>query len=95
MALTAKVNTKTYKSWIQGIDSINKNFIATLSTFNFIEINYTEGDKFDPNIHEAITKIQTTDFEDGDIVNQISSGYKQNDYLLRPILVSIAEKKEK
>ena len=95
MALTAKVNTKTYKSWIQGIDSINKNFITTLSNFNFIEINYSKGDKFDPNIHEAITKVKTNDFEDGDIVNQISSGYKHKDYLLRPILVSIAEKLEK
>ena len=95
MALTAKVSTKTYKSWIQGIDSINKNFITILSTFNFAELNFTEGDKFDPNIHEAIKKIETDDIEDGEIVDQISPGYIHKDYLLRPILVSIAENKEK
>jgi molecular chaperone GrpE len=95
MALTAKVNTKTYKSWIQGIDSINKNFISMLSTFNFVELNCNEGDKFDPNIHEAISKIETDDIEEGQIVDQISPGYIHKDYLLRPILVSIAQNKEK
>ena len=51
MALSAKVNTKTYKSWIEGIGSINKNLVTMLSSFNLIVINLEKNDKFDPNIH--------------------------------------------
>ena len=34
MALSSKVDTKTYKSWIQGIESVNSNF-KTLLSYDF------------------------------------------------------------
>ncbi|MBA47202.1 MAG: nucleotide exchange factor GrpE [Dehalococcoidia bacterium] len=94
MALSSKVDTKTYKSWVQGIESVNSNFKTLLSTFEFVEINLEEDDKFDPNNHEAISRIETDDFEEGEIVRQLSPGYKHKDYLLRPILVEIAYRKK-
>ena len=94
MALSSKVDTKTYKSWVQGIESVNSNFKTLLSTFEFVEINLEKDDKFDPNTHEAISRIETDDFEEGEIVRQLSPGYKHKDYLLRPILVEIAYKKK-
>lgn len=94
MALSAKVNTKTYKSWIEGIGSINKNLVTMLSSFDLIEINLEKDDKFDPNIHEAISSVESDKFKDGEIVRQISPGYKHKDYLLRPILVEIAINKK-
>ena len=93
MALSSKVDTKTYKSWIKGVDSVNNNFKSLLSSFDFVEINIENDDKFDPNIHEAISRIETDKFEEGEIIRQISPGYKHKDYLLRPILVEIAFKK--
>jgi len=94
MALSTKVNTKTYKSWIKGIDSILKNFITILENFNFKQINCEIGDTFDPKIHEAISRVKTDEFEPGAIVRQISCGYLHEAHLLRPILVEIAYKKE-
>ncbi|MBK89845.1 MAG: nucleotide exchange factor GrpE [Chloroflexi bacterium] len=94
MALSSKVDTKTYKSWIQGIESVNSNFKTLLSSFDFVEINLSKGDKFDPNNHEAISRIETDEFEEGEIVRQLSPGYKHKEYLLRPILVEIAFKKK-
>ena len=93
MALSSKVDTKTYKSWIKGVGSVNNNFKSLLSSFDFVEINIENDDKFDPNIHEAISRIETDKFEEGEIIRQISPGYKHKDYLLRPILVEIAFKK--
>ena len=94
MALSTKVNTKTYKSWIKGIDSVLKNFITILENFNFKQINCEIGDIFDPKIHEAISRVKTDEFEPGAIVRQISCGYLHEAHLLRPILVEIAYKKE-
>lgn len=94
MALSTKVNTKTYKSWITGIDSILKNFITILENFNFKQINCEIGDLFDPKMHEAISRVKTDEFEPGTIVRQISCGYLHEAHLVRPILVEIAYKKE-
>ncbi|MBL06775.1 MAG: nucleotide exchange factor GrpE [Chloroflexi bacterium] len=94
LALSSKIDSKTYKSWVDGIKSVNNNFKSLLSNYEFVELNLDKNDKFDPNIHEAISRVETVDFEDGDIIRQISPGYKHKDYLLRPILVEIAFKKE-
>tara|TARA_B100001029_G_C15063827_1_gene461369 strand:- start:6225 stop:6731 length:507 start_codon:yes stop_codon:yes gene_type:complete len=94
LALSSNVDSKTYKSWIDGIKSVNNNFKSLLSNYEFIELNLDKNDKFDPNIHEAISRVETDDYEEGEIVRQISPGYKHKDYLLRPILVEIAFKKE-
>ena len=59
IAMSAKVNTKTYKSWKEGIGSINRNFISMLSSFDMTEIHYESGDIFDPNIHEAISRVDS------------------------------------
>ena len=94
IAMSAKVNTKTYKSWKEGIGSINRNFISMLSNFDMTEIHYESGDIFDPNIHEAISRVDSENHKDGEIVREISPGYKHKDYLLRPILVEIAINKK-
>jgi molecular chaperone GrpE len=94
LALSSKVDSKTYKSWVDGINSVNNNFKSLLSNYEFVELNLDKNDKFDPNIHEAISRVETDDYEEGEIVRQISPGYKHKDYLLRPILVEIAFKKE-
>ena len=94
IAMSAKVNSKTYKSWKEGIGSINRNFISMLSNFEMTEIHYESGDIFDPNIHEAISRVDSENHKDGEIVREISPGYKHKDYLLRPILVEIAINKK-
>ncbi|MQF85473.1 MAG: nucleotide exchange factor GrpE, partial [SAR202 cluster bacterium] len=50
LALSSKVDSKTYKSWIVGIKSVNNNFKSLLSNYEFIELNLDKNDKFDPNI---------------------------------------------
>ena len=46
---------------------------------------------FDPNIHEAISQQETTDFEEGTVVQQVQRGYKLNDRLVRPARVIVAK----
>jgi len=48
------------------------------------------GAQFDPRIHEALGSIETKEFPDHQVLEEIRRGYKIRDKLLRPALVRIA-----
>jgi molecular chaperone GrpE len=52
------------------------------------------GEKFDHNLHHAVTTIEKEDCENETIVEEIKKGYMMNDKLLRPSHVIVAKKKE-
>jgi molecular chaperone GrpE len=48
------------------------------------------GSQFDPRIHEALGSIETKEFPDHQVIEEIRRGYKIREKLLRPALVKIA-----
>ncbi|MEE8350252.1 MAG: nucleotide exchange factor GrpE [Acidobacteriota bacterium] len=48
------------------------------------------GTPFDPNIHEAVLREETTDHEEGCILDELRKGYKIRSRLLRPAQVRVA-----
>jgi len=50
----------------------------------------TVGAQFDPRIHEALGSIETVEFPDHQVLEEIRRGYKLREKLLRPALVRIA-----
>ena len=53
----------------------------------------TVGVQFDPRIHEALGSIETAEFPDHQVVEEIRRGYKIREKLLRPAMVKIAVNK--
>jgi molecular chaperone GrpE len=56
------------------------------------------GEKFDPNLHEAILSQETDEFADGTVISEIEQGYLVgDDILLRPsrVVVSVKPQKDK
>ena len=53
------------------------------------------GEKFDHNLHYAITTVEKDDCEDDIIIEEVKKGYMINDKLLRPSQVIVAKKIEK
>ena len=49
------------------------------------------GHPFDPNLHEALSQEETTEVEEGTVVQQVQRGYKLNDRLVRPARVVVAK----
>jgi molecular chaperone GrpE len=49
------------------------------------------GQPFDPNLHEAISQVETADKPAGTVVSVLQRGYKLGDRLLRPALVVVAK----
>jgi len=52
------------------------------------------GKEFNPSEHEAVTQVQTDEFEADHVAVIVQKGYKLEDKVLRPALVGVAKKKE-
>lgn len=50
------------------------------------------GQRFDPNLHEAVSQQETAEIPEGQVVQQLRKGYKLKDRLLRPATVVVAKK---
>jgi molecular chaperone GrpE len=50
-----------------------------------------QGQPFDPNLHEAISQVESADQPPGTVVSVLQRGYKLGDRLLRPALVVVAK----
>ena len=48
------------------------------------------GEKFDPNLHEAIAHEPSDEFPEGVVVRQTRRGYRMKDRLLRPSSVAVS-----
>ena len=74
--------------WMNGIDLIYQKLVSILDSEGVEKIS-TEGE-FNPNIHEALTQIDSSDHESGQIVEVMRKGYKIGDRVIRPALVVVA-----
>ena len=83
-----KASLESYKD---GIDLTSKQLINIFAKFNIEEIN-PEEETFDPNFHQAMTMIET-EGEANKILNVMQKGYKLNDRVLRPALVTVSKAK--
>ncbi|GEM_PF-35403 len=57
-----------------------------------LEIVDAAGQVFDPNLHEAISQLESTEVAEGVVLQQIRKGFKLRDRLLRPASVIVAKK---
>src|SRR5580692_748149 len=72
-----------------GVELILKQMEDALKGLN-VQIVETVGAQFDPRIHEALGSIETKEFPDHQVLEEIRRGYKIRDKLLRPAMVKIA-----
>ena len=88
-----KIN-KDLDKFLENITIIEKDLV-TIFEKNRIRKIETTGKKFDPNFHQAISKIEEDKAEPGAILQVIQAGYMLGERLLRPALVGVAKKREK
>ena len=50
----------------------------------------SEGEMFDPNLHEAVMREPTTEYEDGIVIEDLMRGYMLGDRVLRHAMVKVA-----
>ena len=86
LALTAKGSAEQLKA---GVEMILRQMEEALRGLNVQPVD-SVGTQFDPRVHEALGSIETKEFPDHQILEEIRRGYKLRDKLLRPALVRIA-----
>ncbi len=69
-----------------GVELILKQMEDALKGLN-VQAVETVGTQFDPRIHEALGSIETKEFPDHQVLEEIRRGYKIREKLLRPALV--------
>jgi molecular chaperone GrpE len=50
-----------------------------------------QGEKFDPNFHQAMFEVPNPDVPSGTVVQVVQTGYSIGDRVLRPAMVGVAK----
>ncbi|HHD6755262.1 TPA: nucleotide exchange factor GrpE [Staphylococcus aureus] len=87
-ALQIEGDDETFKSLQKGVQMVHESLINALKD-NDLEVIKTEGEAFDPNIHQAVVQDDNPDFESGEITQELQKGYKLKDRVLRPSMVKV------
>ncbi|HDD5666654.1 TPA: nucleotide exchange factor GrpE [Staphylococcus aureus] len=87
-ALQIEGDDETFKSLQKGVQMVHESLINALKD-NGLEVIKTEGEAFDPNIHQAVVQDDKPDFESGEITQELQKGYKLKDRVLRPSMVKV------
>lgn len=74
---------------LEGVNMTINQFRKVLEDFGVKPINAL-GEDFDPNLHQAMGQVETTDQLPNTVISEFQKGYLLNDRLLRPSLVMVA-----
>lgn len=78
-------------TWLEGIALIQRKLQILLEQEGVTVIE-TNGQMFDPTLHQAVTHEESKEHEEGQIIGEVQKGYKMGDKVLRPSLVRVAKK---
>src|SRR5262245_10019261 len=76
---------------VEGVQLVLRQFATALERLEVTAID-AMGQPFDPNLHEAISQIES-DQPAGTVIQVLQRGYRAGDRLLRPALVVVAKAK--
>ena len=80
----------TLKTLIEGIELTERELHKVLSK-NGVKKFSPEGEKFDPNLHEAMYEMPTQDLPSGHVAQVRQAGYMLGDRVLRPAMVGVSK----
>ena len=75
--------------WAEGIELIYQKLQSKLEAEG-LELMDAEGEKFDPNLHEALMQEENEDYESGQVIEVVQNGYWIGKRVLRPAQVRVA-----
>ena len=78
------------KAFIEGVELTERSLLNTLEK-NGVKKFDPAGEKFDPNVHQAMYEVPDPSVPAGTIAQVIQAGYMIGDRVLRPALVGVAK----
>ena len=78
------------QQWVNGFALIQRKLSHILSSEGVTVIE-TDGQGFDPALHEAITHEAVEGYQTNQIIGEVRKGYKLGERILQPALVRVAQ----
>lgn len=78
------------KSIHQGLELTHTLMHSVMEKYG-IKLQNPMGEKFDPNLHKAISMVESPDVESGTIINVMQKGYTLNERVIRPAMVVVSK----
>ncbi len=75
---------------LEGLELTLKQMGSVFDRFAIREVAPEKGEKFDPELHQAMTTQPSEDVEPNHVLSVMQKGYTLNDRLLRPAMVIVA-----
>ncbi|MCX8082802.1 MAG: nucleotide exchange factor GrpE [bacterium] len=75
----------------KGVEMLKREFTKFLEGIGVKKID-TKGTLFNPEIHEASEIVETDEYKEGEIIEEIRSGYSFHNRVIRPALVKVSKK---
>ena len=88
-AVAATDQAADVQSVVEGVRMVLKLFEDTAQRMGMVRVAGV-GERFDPNIHEAIQQVETDEQPPGTIIAEVAPGYRVGERLLRPGTVVVA-----
>ncbi len=92
-AIAVAKETKDMEKMIEGIELTLSGYFKTLERFG-LKTFVAEGQRFDPNYHEALSVEENTDVEENTVLKELLRGYTLHDRVIRPALVVVSKKNQ-
>lgn len=83
-------DNEEFKAVIEGLELTLKSFADTLSRHNIVAVNPV-GEPFDPQLHQAMTMVESPDAEPNTVLNVFQKGYTLHGRLVRPAMVVVSK----
>ena len=77
-------------SLVEGVKLVQNQLVTSLNKFGLQPIDSKKGTEFDPRLHQAIERIETSEITPGLILDELVRGYLLNERLLRPASVTVS-----
>jgi len=88
LALASNGSGEEYR---QGVELIHQQLFSALQKLG-LETIATQGHLFDPHVHEAVVTVETSEYADQQILEELQRGYYFKQRLLRPARVKVAKR---
>ena len=82
-----------YANYRKGFELIRKQLWETLSKQGLVRVD-SVGQEFNPHMHHAIERVETTEHPDGTVIGEMQPGYMFHEKVLRPAMVRVASAPE-
>ncbi len=79
-----------FKDLLDGVQLVLKQFLSALEKFGLVSFD-AKGKPFDPNVHEAVSHQESSEFPADHVVEVFRRGYALHNRTLRPSMVSVAK----